>query len=87
MRLKMNQKMCTGLEDMADWNTDMVRLRFVTTLRSLINVQSLIIVQGVTLFYKKFKISSGNRLFPFPKMSKFSHLEMYLVVLQQLTGL
>ena len=29
------------------------------TLRSLINVQSLITVQGVTLFYKKFKVSSG----------------------------
>ena len=65
MRLKMNQKMCTGLEDMADWNTDMVRLRFVTTLRSLINVQSLIIVQGVTLFYKKLS-QLGPWAFPIP---------------------
>ena len=35
------------------------------TLRSLINVQSLITVQGVTLSYKKFKVSSGLGLFPF----------------------
>ena len=35
------------------------------TLRSLINVQSLITVQGVTLFYKKFKVSSGLGHFPF----------------------
>ena len=35
------------------------------TLRSLINVQSLITVQGVTLFYKKFNVSSGLGLFPF----------------------
>ena len=37
----------------------------VCTLRSLINVQSLITVHGVTLFYKKFKVSSGIGLFPF----------------------
>ena len=63
---------------------------FPNTLRSLINVQSLITVQGVTLFYKKLKVSSGLGLFPFPrdsKKSKFSHLEIYLVVLEQLTGL
>ena len=35
------------------------------TLRSLINVQSLITVQGVTLFYKKFKVNSGLGLFLF----------------------
>ena len=35
------------------------------TLRSLINVQSLITVQEVTLFYKKYKVSSGLGLFPF----------------------
>ena len=62
------------------------------TLRSLINVQSLITVQGVTLFYKKFKVSLGLGLFPFigprdSKKSKFSHLEIYLVVLEQLTCL
>ena len=39
--------------------------RLLITLRSLINVQSLITVQGVTLFYKKFKVSSGLGLFPF----------------------
>ena len=37
----------------------------IITLRSLINVQSLITVQGVKLFYKKFKVSSGLGLFPF----------------------
>ena len=60
--------------------------RFNTTLRSIINVQSLITVQGATFFYKKFKVSSGLGLFPFlrPKKSKFSHLEIYLVVLEQL---
>ena len=66
-------------------------------LRSLINVHSLIIVQGVTLFYKRFTVSSGLWLFPFlragalgprdSKKSKLSHLENYLVVLEQLTGL
>ena len=38
---------------------------YMYTLRSLINVQSLITVQGVTLFYKKFKLSTGLALFSF----------------------
>ena len=41
------------------------RLYYINTLRSLINVQSLITVQGVTLFHKKFNVSSGLVLFPF----------------------
>ena len=51
----------------------------IRTLRSLINIQSLIPVQG-----------RGWHYFTSPrdsKKSKFSHLEIYLVVLEQLTGL
>ena len=40
----------------------------------------------VTLFCKKFSKSRGLPFFPFLR-SKFSHLEIYLVVLEQLTGL
>ena len=63
-----------------------------STLRSLINVQSLITVQGVTLFYKSLKsaraLGFSHSLGPRDsKKSKFIHLNIYLVVLEQLTGL
>ena len=64
----------------------------IHTLRSLINVQSLITVQGGQFFTKSLKsaqaLSFSHSLGPRDsKMSKFSHLEIYLVVLEQLTGL
>ena len=46
------------------------------TLRSLINVQHLITVQGVTLFYKKFKVSSGLGLFPFLRPLEFQEVQI-----------
>ena len=51
------------------------KLQKTPTLRSLINVQSLITVQGVTLFYKKFKVSSGLGLFPFFRPQGFQKVQ------------
>ena len=63
------------------------------TLRSLINAQSLIAVQGGWHYFTKSSMIAralGFSHFLGPrdsKKSKFSHLEIYLWVLEQLTGL
>ena len=64
------QNICLGAYITADtrketFENEIDNVTFMFTLRSLINVQSLIAVQGVTFFYKKFKVSSGLGLFPF----------------------
>ena len=63
----------------------------LATLRSLINVQSLITVQGVILFYNKFKVSSSLGLFPFLRPQGFQKVQVQpsrnIVVLEQLTCL
>ena len=55
--------------DQNEWNkecpTNLGRFLAYQEQATLINVLSLITVQGVTLFYKKFKVSSGLGLFPF----------------------
>ena len=61
---------CLTFQCSAQWSKSIIRgdktlINESTTLRSLINVLSLITVQGVTLVYKKFKVSSDLGLFPF----------------------